>query len=420
MEVQHCCWRKSKERGDERVINKIPSPRQSCDVIDTEVAFDFDVVPTEETDRKGEKAHKRSRATSSTAEPQTPVESETDSTRRSTRSFLDRLSRKISRTSDVSMRRRATSVRIVSEKSANPAVDVVHGLDEENADLYRETLLRLAETPEWLVAYSNKNPPAKMLYEMEKGRKVCWFYLAFLIPAPLVLVLAPALETETWPKWHPYCTKHVKTGTSSAWRCQTHFEQSMMFGAVKSDQNTRTYRWINETQGFFLQQITTINPDEDGYVKPRLNREKVSADILAISPEQQKTMVLQRVRVELPVAIPNFLQKFVFQTVAPKMLKQMSDNASMAANPKNPYKRLIEEDRGGLYAHLHRLDDPTSERPKKMLESMTSFLRGDSVGKLDPAPGAVKATAAPPPRRSWFRTSLRKATTVGFSGVKAN
>jgi len=259
-----------------------------------------------------------------------------------------------------------------------------------------------------------------MLYEMEKGRRVCWFYVAFLIPAPLVLVLSPALETETWPKWHPYCTKHVTAGTSNAWRCQTHFEQSMMFGAVKSDQNTRAYRWVNETQGFFLQRITTINPDEDGYVKPRLNREKVSADILAISPEQQKTIVLQRIRVELPVAIPHFLQKFVFHTLAPKMLKQMSDNAAMAANPKNPYMRLIEEDRGGLYAHLLKLDDPTSERPKKMLESMTSFLRG---GIPDPTPGAVKATASPRMRRSWFRTSLRKATTVGLmspSVVKAN
>eukprot|EP00397_Hematodinium_sp_SG-2012_P003534 GEMP01003542.1.p1 GENE.GEMP01003542.1~~GEMP01003542.1.p1 ORF type:complete len:493 (+),score=57.14 GEMP01003542.1:258-1736(+) len=257
------------------------------------------------------------------------------------------------------------------------SLDIIHGLTDENKKMYKEALLRLSETPEWQCAYESINPPARLLYQMDHGNKAGWLYLAMILPVPLVDLLAPTLEVETWTKWHPYCTKHVKTGSHSTWQFQSHFEQSMAWGAFKTDQNTRTLRWVNESQGFFLQSLHTLSAGDDGYIQPRLNRDNLQADVLSASPSPNESLMLQRIRIEMPVALPHFVQKFVFGTVAPKLLKQMTANAANVPNPKFPYKALVEEDIIGIYEYLKVIMQEDAAKPTNIIECTLAFLRGE-------------------------------------------
>eukprot|EP00397_Hematodinium_sp_SG-2012_P015259 GEMP01015535.1.p1 GENE.GEMP01015535.1~~GEMP01015535.1.p1 ORF type:complete len:300 (+),score=78.97 GEMP01015535.1:108-1007(+) len=257
---------------------------------------------------------------------------------------------------------------------------IIHGLTEDNAHIYQDTLQMLADAPQWDVAYESTNPPGKLLYKMEPGNTTSgWLYMAAVMPCPLVGILAPRLEVDTWPQWNPYCTKHEWAGDCSAWQFQTHFEQSMAMGAFKSDQNTRTVQWVNETEGFFLQRVTTLNPGDMGYVTPRLNRNQMEAAILTMSPSPNETMIVQLISVDLPISLPQFIQKFVASTMAPKLLKQMTTNASHVPDPKYPYKQRIDEDKLGLYAHLHKLALWDSPKPTSIIQSTNSLLRGDAA-----------------------------------------
>lgn len=306
--------------------------------------------------------------------------------------------------------------RSLTENLAEAAPDVIHGLTDANKETYKEALLRLAETPAWNTAYENKNPPAKILYKMEPGNRVGWLFVAMRLPAGIVQILAPTLEVDTWTKWHPYCTKHAMAGSASTWAFQSHFEQSMAFGAFKSDQNTRTQRWVNETQGFFLQHITTVNAGEEGYVAPRLNRDKLEADVLTASPSPNETLMLQRIRIEMPITIPNFMQKFVFATAAPKMLKQLISNAALADNPKHPYKRLIEEDRLGIYAFLQPLAIAESPKPEDIIECTMSFLTGERLSKGGVTGSTALSKAGSPESKKKKRSSK---LTPNFSPKKS-
>eukprot|EP00397_Hematodinium_sp_SG-2012_P022554 GEMP01023378.1.p1 GENE.GEMP01023378.1~~GEMP01023378.1.p1 ORF type:complete len:425 (+),score=85.26 GEMP01023378.1:90-1364(+) len=254
---------------------------------------------------------------------------------------------------------------------------VIHGLTDENKETYQATLRMLAEVPDWECGYESADPPGKLLYKMDPGNKVGWMYMAMVLPCPLVATLAPTLEVDTWTKWHPYCTKHEKTGDSSTWHCQSHFEQSMAFGAFKMDQNVRVERWVNESDGFFLQSLTTLKPEDIGYVKPRMNRNQVEGAVLTLSPSPNETLMLQLLRFETPIAIPHFIQKFVFGTVAPKLLTQLITNASHVQDPKYPYQERIEEDKCGIYAYLSKLALSDSPKPLSIIESTHALLGGD-------------------------------------------
>eukprot|EP00397_Hematodinium_sp_SG-2012_P018630 GEMP01019091.1.p1 GENE.GEMP01019091.1~~GEMP01019091.1.p1 ORF type:complete len:420 (+),score=88.32 GEMP01019091.1:84-1343(+) len=254
---------------------------------------------------------------------------------------------------------------------------VIHGLTEENREAYWATLQMLAEVPDWECAYKSANPPAKVQYKMDPGNKSGWLYLAMVLPHPLVATMAPRVEVDTWTKWHPYCTKHEMTGDSSTWHYQSHFEQSMAFGAFKMDQNVRVERWVNESDGFFLQSLTTLKPEDIGYVKPRMNRNQVEGAVLTLSPSPNETLMLQLLRFETPIAIPHFIQKFVFGTVAPKLLTQLITNASHVQDPKYPYQERIEEDKCGIYAYLSKLALSDSPKPLSIIESTHALLGGD-------------------------------------------
>jgi len=259
---------------------------------------------------------------------------------------------------------------------------VIHGLTDENKALYKEALLKLSETPDWTVGYESLDNPlkARALYKMETS-KTGWMYVAMVIPAPMHGVLCPMLELETWPKWHPTCTYHGKRGTCDAWTSQSYFTQSMALGAFKSEQNTRTIKWINETQGFMLQSVRSLNEGEEGYERGKLNRDDVQVTMLTLPSGPEETMILQLIRIETPMAIPSFMTKFMFGILAPKMLKQLLTNNTLCKNPKLVYKKLLEEDEDGVYKHLKNMSLPDAPRPTAIIERIYEFLLADDDEK---------------------------------------
>jgi len=260
---------------------------------------------------------------------------------------------------------------------------VIHGLTDENKALYKEGLHKLSETPDWTVGYESLDNPLKCraLYKMETS-KTGWMFVAMVIPAPMHGVLCPMLELETWPKWHPTCTYHGKRGTCDAWTSQSYFTQSMALGAFKSEQNTRTNKWINETQGFMLQSVRSLNEGEEGY-EPRgkLNREDIQVTMLTLASGPEETMILQLIRVEMPISIPSFMTKFIFGILAPKMLKQLLTNNTLCKNPKHPYKKMLEDDEDGVYKHLKKMSLPDAPRPTAIIERIYEFLLADDDEK---------------------------------------
>jgi len=241
--------------------------------------------------------------------------------------------------------------------------------DPEMKALFHQAYDEISSIPDWKVYFETKDP------EFSNQLKVSFnddgyggdMFFASIMPYPMVQCMAPVMEVETWTKWHPLCIKHERQGPPEAFRLNSHYEQGFPFGMFKSDQNTRTTRWVCKSQGFYLQSLRTLQEGEEGYVKPRLNRDKLSGTILVIARSPTSTIVVQRFNFFCPIKIPSMLQNTFLNRMAPSIAKTLFDNARDANDPKGPFKKYIDEDITGLYGMLRSISEVPGPRPDELI-----------------------------------------------------
>lgn len=274
----------------------------------------------------------------------------------------------------------AAEARAAEEAAKIAARDVIHGMkwdDEENVKLYEESMKLAMEMPDWQVAYRSekKGEEAEVRYKIsnEDGYKADVWSIC-VIPNNISEVMVAVLEVEAWTKWHPLCTKHQRSGPYDSSVSRSHYEQSVAWGAYKSDQNTVTHRWVNETKGYFMQTLRTLNEGEVGYVKPTYNREDVSGTVVCISVNPSSTIVIQRLNNTPPIRIPSMIEKFFMSTFLPKVIKSLYDNANNASNPKYPFQAAINKDETGIYALFDKIQKKDATRPMEIIQEYFAHL----------------------------------------------
>jgi len=255
----------------------------------------------------------------------------------------------------------------------------VLGMTPESEPLYHKAVEMCLDFPlDWKQGYSSKppDPPAKVFYKINQGGHSLWFHVVVQVPYGLVDMMAPNNELETWPDWHPACTKHEPVGEKTAFMYGSYFTQSMMFGAIKTEQNTRTRRWINTSRGYMVTYCCSEEKGGQYYVSPRISRDQVECAVLFLPQKgpTPSTLVSQRVFLDMPCSIPSMLVKMVMNSFTPKCVKEFVKCAALAQNPKKVYRKLIDEDRCGIYAKLRELEREDAPRADDIILSVRQVL----------------------------------------------
>jgi len=249
----------------------------------------------------------------------------------------------------------------------------ISGLNRNNAEQvkrYQEALKTMMEIPEWKIAYEDRSLDnlSHLRIDLKEDRYSGEAFNVSVIQGKAVDAMAPIFEMQTWPDWFPGCSKCDFTGTTKLWEFQCHFEQKLMMGAFKLDQNTKTERWINRTRGFYLHSVRPLEKGEDGYVEPRFNRIPMYGSMMLISPTPGETIVVTRFSFEAPFRIPKPVESLFIGAIAPKIAKSLYDNTQLASDPDHKFMGLIKKDATGFYSHLSELMKPDHARPKKIIK----------------------------------------------------
>jgi len=235
------------------------------------------------------------------------------------------------------------------------------GLTPENKHVYQETLAmfsNIEETRTWKCCFqeNTENMKTRAVYKMGRDNRSFSMQISIDANYSASAMWCSRLETETWPLWNSNVARaHVTGRTNHKWQDQSHYENTPLFYLYKSDVNVVNYRWINEKEKFFVLRQANLEPGQDGYVAPKHNRDNLSFAAITTCPKPKKTHNLIRIDMVLPIVVPDWAQKWLFQTLTPKIVRLVETTARQASNPKYPFKARIEEDAKGIYAELNKL-----------------------------------------------------------------
>lgn len=287
--------------------------------------------------------------------------------------------------------------------------------DPKDIENYEICLARMNKLPEdWIVAFDRQTPGQQchMKYKMGEDMSSAQLHMVCVVPNSLVDVLVSVNEVTTWTKWHPICTKHERTGKFDAFGFTSHYEQSIMFGAYKSEQNTVTKRWMNRTRGIYLQDLRTLQEGEEGYFKGKNTREDVSGTMMCIPLGPQETIFCQRLNLNLPMKIPSFVEKFATSQMSKQMVAGIYANALMARDPKKPFLDFIQKDVTGLYKMMDEMSAEGMPRPHDYLKIISQVVNIE-VPEEKKAARSSRASVFSSPRRLMkslsSRGSMRKS-----------
>jgi len=246
--------------------------------------------------------------------------------------------------------------------STCPVTPTIRGLTGENAAIYLATLDMLGDVEDlkeknWKLCLKHTGGkkdqhPAKVMYKMDPGNRGFTMHIVTELPYNMVDLWAPRLEPDLWPLWHPLVVAQEFVGTPEKWTSVTNARQNVCFGLYKSEINARAYRWINDTEGFFLQRYTAVHEGEVGYVKSSHHRDLVEIAALTVCPTPETTRQIVMAHMKLPAKIPDKIQNLVFKVIAPKLVKKQNTSAAQVSDPKYAYKARVEDDSLGIYAEL--------------------------------------------------------------------
>lgn len=250
----------------------------------------------------------------------------------------------------------------------------VQGLTSENAPLFYEALENCFKFPDtWATGLST--PVAAVKYDFKPGDSFAWAHARVHIKnCTLTEALCGTNEIGEWTKWHPTVTKIYHIGEVDKCEHVVHgFNTFAVF--VKNDFNIRLNRFM--FNGMVVETLSSVDPSDDRYVAPQGKRTVIISQLTYI-PTTEGVLFIQHAKLDLLFHLPAWLVRWALTHMAPRIISNFQNLANMVQNEDKPYKRLMNEDKSGLYKVLDEMSDNVTF-PKIELEDFSDLSIMDPI-----------------------------------------
>lgn len=258
-----------------------------------------------------------------------------------------RKERKLRQKSEREISRR---ISVKPEVSLSPSdMAAVEGLTPENQGLFECALQELYVFPvDWKIGCQNANGASAYYYEPHSTNAIL-HHTVFLPNCTVAEAVAGTAEIAQWPSWHPTVTNIQHVGPVDKCYDVRHGHNRVMV-VIKNDFVCRAYRFM--FNGMVLEIATPVLEGDEGYVKPSGSRTYVQSSLL-YAPVEGGVIMINRVHLDLGMVAPAWLVNFALRRVIPSLVKDFQKLVENVKSEKKPYKKIMSEDKLGLYSFIN-------------------------------------------------------------------
>jgi len=247
---------------------------------------------------------------------------------------------------------REFSLRILNkpEVSLSPSdMAAVEGLTPENQGLFECALQELYVFPlDWKIGYQSAYGASAYYYEPHSTYALL-HHTVFLPNCTVAEAVAGTAEISQWPAWHPTVTAIQHVGPVDKCYDVRHGHNRVMM-VIKNDFVCHTHRFM--FNGIVLETATPVLEGEEGYVKQSGSRTYVKSSLL-YAPVEGGVIMISHIHLDIGMVAPTWLVNFALRRVIPSLVKDFQKLVENVKSEKKPYKKIMSEDKLGLYSFIN-------------------------------------------------------------------
>jgi len=229
----------------------------------------------------------------------------------------------------------------------------VIGLDADTREAFELGIKNTVEFPEnWAVGLESNR--AKIVYDYKPGDSFVWTHSVFQCKNVTIdEVLAGTGELSEWPTWHPTATKTEYKGPRTATSYGSRVDNSIAFGLLKFDANTKLNRFIGP--GYVLEVLLDAHEGDAAYVPPTKGYKRSGFEAYTMFvPTPSGVMFIMRAKADLFLSLPSWIIGWVMKSFAPKTMSNFQSLMDLVKSDKKKFKELMRIDETGVYAILRK------------------------------------------------------------------
>eukprot|EP00397_Hematodinium_sp_SG-2012_P020128 GEMP01020720.1.p1 GENE.GEMP01020720.1~~GEMP01020720.1.p1 ORF type:complete len:329 (+),score=33.34 GEMP01020720.1:165-1151(+) len=222
----------------------------------------------------------------------------------------------------------------------------------------------------WPFCYRSRQLKALCRQYLNVEKNEVWFHVTQVLDYPIAYCIAQANEFDLWPKWHILCSKNVPIGPDNdPLRRISHWNKSLVMGLVKGEVLCDINRFINPSQGFYIEHVQSLDQSDPHYFPPTnktLTRDDTWTSFMLIPLSRETTLVATVIKSALPTTLPHFVIKRLLAPLGSQFCHVYPKTLKTIAHPVKgkPWQERVAEDKSGLYKLINTIT-PLDERENR-------------------------------------------------------